>query len=67
MRRARGTRQGTPHATCQGTCQVAMLNVSILMYLVEVCAVLRRAELLWAMPRLCSIALWIESSFASES
>eukprot|EP00959_Pyramimonas_sp_CCMP1952_P097390 2035850-Pyramimonas_sp.AAC.1 len=39
-----------------------MLSVSILMYHAEGCAVLRRAELRCDMPRLCSIALWIESS-----
>ncbi len=38
-----------------------MLNVSILMYRAEGCAVLRRAEL-----AMCSIALWIEPSFASK-
>eukprot|EP00959_Pyramimonas_sp_CCMP1952_P228900 4786113-Pyramimonas_sp.AAC.1 len=45
----------------------AMLNVSILLHRAESCAVLRRADLRCAMPRLCSIVLWIESSFASES
>eukprot|EP00959_Pyramimonas_sp_CCMP1952_P356894 7473215-Pyramimonas_sp.AAC.1 len=45
----------------------AKLNASILMYRAEGCAVLCRAELRCAMPRLCSIALLIESSFASES
>eukprot|EP00959_Pyramimonas_sp_CCMP1952_P000501 9572-Pyramimonas_sp.AAC.1 len=49
-----------------GTCQIAMLNVSDLMYRAEGCAMLRRAKLRCAMPRLCcSVALWIESSFAS--
>eukprot|EP00959_Pyramimonas_sp_CCMP1952_P199887 4181141-Pyramimonas_sp.AAC.1 len=37
-----------------------------LMYRAEVCAVLHRAELRCAMPRRCSIASWVESSFASE-
>eukprot|EP00959_Pyramimonas_sp_CCMP1952_P427174 8946563-Pyramimonas_sp.AAC.1 len=39
-----------------GTCQVAMLSVSVLMYRAEIGAVLRRAEPRCAMPRLCSIA-----------
>eukprot|EP00959_Pyramimonas_sp_CCMP1952_P169882 3549137-Pyramimonas_sp.AAC.1 len=44
-----------------------MLSVPIVMYCAESCAVLCRAELQCGMPRLCSTALWIESSFAFES
>eukprot|EP00959_Pyramimonas_sp_CCMP1952_P467927 9492404-Pyramimonas_sp.AAC.1 len=36
-----------------------ILTVSILMYRTEGCAVLRRADLRCAMPRLCSMALRI--------
>eukprot|EP00959_Pyramimonas_sp_CCMP1952_P071134 1485229-Pyramimonas_sp.AAC.1 len=45
----------------------AMLDVSIWMCRAEGGAVQRRPELRCAMPRMCSIALWIEFSFASES
>eukprot|EP00959_Pyramimonas_sp_CCMP1952_P472586 9500285-Pyramimonas_sp.AAC.1 len=58
----RGTSQGTRQATCPGTCQGDSPRNDV-----PGCAVLRRAELRCAMPRLSSIVLWIESSFASES
>eukprot|EP00959_Pyramimonas_sp_CCMP1952_P206956 4328980-Pyramimonas_sp.AAC.1 len=45
---------------------IAMLIVSALMCRAEGCAVLRRVQLRCAMRRLCLIALWLESSFASE-
>eukprot|EP00959_Pyramimonas_sp_CCMP1952_P139547 2920427-Pyramimonas_sp.AAC.1 len=45
----------------------AMLIAATLVCRAQGCAVLCRAELRRAMPRLCSVALWIGSSLAFES